>query len=148
MSLESVVEALQTALNSIEDIDDIEELGIPDAALSGPWDRIYLEPSEEIFEYGDLYAAEVPTSSIARCTVLMVLHTDNVPEGQTLLKYTLDKVKDIREKLQSGNDPSTGDFKNDGDQGFRAEMEQVRYHFRPGDPVSAAIIPIIVKAYN
>lgn len=147
MSLETAVEAVRIELNKLEDIRDISELGIPDDAIQGPFDRLYLEPDEERFIYDALHAVE-PTSSDAVFVVLLVLHQDNVPEGQTLIKYTLDKVKEIRQLLQTANDPVSGAFLKDGDQGFRSAVDRIRYQFRPTDPVAAAVIDIAVESYT
>lgn len=147
MSFETAAETLQKVLNRLEDVPEIESLGIPDDAIQGPYDRLYLEPDSERFSYDALQAIE-PTSSDAVFVVLIVLHQDNVPEGQTLLKYTLDKVKEIRLLLQTNSDPVSGDFLTDGDEGFRAAVSRVRYQFRPTDPVAAAVIDIAVESYT
>lgn len=148
MSLVTAIEKLQTELKAVTNFED-PILGIPDEADKGPSKRLYIGGPSELLDYGDLYAAEGPTSSIAEISVILVFHKDEVdPPDRTLFKYMEDKVKDVRTIIQDGNTPETGAFKSDGDVGFRAQVNTVEYSFRPNDPKGAALITVIIESYT
>jgi hypothetical protein len=147
MSIETALEKIKEEWDKLDDFPEVD-IGIPDNALDEKYPALYLEFSEENFEYGTLHAVGDPTSTIASFTALLVIHKDNVDEGQSLLKDITNKVKSLRESIQTGNDPGAdGVFKNDGDQGFRAQVQNVRYQVRPEDTKAAAALLIEVSQY-
>ena len=148
MSLSSAIETIQTSLKAVTVFDD-PILGIPDDADKGPAKRMFIGDPNETFEYEDLHASDGPTASVAEISILMIFHQEMVdPEDRTLFKYMEDKVQEVRRIIQTGNAPSTGAFRDDGDTGFRAQVSTAKYSFRPNDAKGAALVGIIIQQYT
>jgi len=148
MSLLTATLAIQKELKKVTNFND-PVLGIPDEGDRTSSKRMYIGEPEETFEYEDLHAAEGPTSSVAEISIVMTFHQEDVlPKNTPLYQYLETKATDVRTLIQAGNMPVTGAFKSDGDVGFRAQVQTVRYSFRPNDPIAAILITIILQAYT
>lgn len=144
MSIDTAVRKLALTLK----LDDLPYpvVDIPDEVMElGPRPSFFIEDAEESFQYGALIAA-YPTRTSSLVRGIVTVHLDNVPQGLTLKQYLRDIGKRIREKLEA--DTVAGVYQEDGDKGFRVELQNISYYIRPTDPVAAVMLKIAVSQYQ
>lgn len=152
MSVKTVRNTLKTSLLGVTDIPLVEEgvikSPIPSNAFTDP--GTYIEQSREDFNYAYLGMAANgdPTDSQLLMSVLVVINESILPtepDEETLEDWIATLAERIRKKIET--DSQARVYTDDGDQGFAAGVQDIRYHLDPDDTFAAALLTIRIKGY-
>lgn len=147
MSLKTALQKIVTEFNDQMDTDIfgiMDNEGIKEDAISGPFPAIYLEQGDLHREYGTLLPTS-PTSIYSDAYLLHVFHVESV-SGSTMKDEAMRREQLIVDFIETNTASRT--WEDDGDQGFGLTPVVTMWYINPNAKVSAFRIQLKVFAYG